>query len=145
MNNFTPSHFLLIRIALRHHWQLWAKIPSSYQIVCTMCTLFMFPSIFSDCWILTHIPHAYSRICVCLEEKRIRMRSALAWIECDSLYMWCFYRLWEHLRWQAAVAAAVVCLSNDKGNVSTLFKQPIQLPMEWVLEQFELEMCSWYS
>lgn len=87
MFHSTKKHSSTTDVLLSEHW---AKMPSSYRIVCTMCTLFMFLSIFSDCWILTRththslVPHAYSRICVCLTEERIRMRSALAWIELNE-------------------------------------------------------------
>lgn len=81
------------------------------------------------------------------QRKRIRMRSALAWNRMFEYSV--LLPLYESIRdgrqqQKAApiATAAVVCLSNDKGNVSTVFKRPIQLPIELVSEQFELVMCS---
>lgn len=132
---------------MEHRPTEWVKnsVIVSYRVVstphttCTLCTLFMFPST------RTYFPTVES-LHPSLWWRSFAMRLlryengfgyVRHWLElekktCDSVPSYRRRRhTHEHSRWQATVqaavasataTAAVVCLSNDKGNVSTLCK-----------------------
>lgn len=95
MNNFTPHSqcVSLNQKALQHHRRTTVGALSKNAIIVSyrmhnVHIVYVSIHIFRllNPYMHTHslVPHAYSRICVCLTEERIRMRSALAWIELNE-------------------------------------------------------------